>query len=132
MKNNSRYIAALALLIGFGFGYLVWGGSSNEQFRPGMMHQMSDGIMMGGDGHMNMNEMMTNMMGALNNKTGDEFDKAFLSEMIVHHQGAVVMAEAVLRTSKRAELRKLASDIISAQTTEINLMKNWQKSWFNQ
>jgi uncharacterized protein (DUF305 family) len=75
--------------------------------------------------------MMSGMMAGLNGKTGDEFDKAFLAEMIVHHQGAVVMAKAVLKNSKRPELIKLASDIISAQTGEITMMKNWQKAWFN-
>ena len=97
----------------------------------GMMHQMPDGTMMGGKAQMDMNSMMSGMMEGLNGKTGDEFDKAFLAEMIVHHQGAVVMAQAVLKNSKRPELIKLANDIISAQTGEITMMKNWEKEWFN-
>jgi uncharacterized protein (DUF305 family) len=97
----------------------------------GMMHQMPNGTIMGGTVQMDMNSMMSGMMSGLNGKTGDEFDKAFLAEMIVHHQGAVVMAQAVLKNSKRPELIKLANDIISAQTGEITMMKNWQKSWFN-
>lgn len=80
---------------------------------------------------MDMNSMMNGMMAGLNGKTGDEFDKAFLAEMVVHHQGAVVMAQAVLKNSKRPELIKLANDIISAQTGEITMMKGWQKDWFN-
>jgi uncharacterized protein (DUF305 family) len=70
------------------------------------------------------------MMANLKGKTGDEFDKAFLSEMVVHHQGAVEMAKAVLATSKRPELIKLANDIISAQNKEIEMMQGWQKAWF--
>lgn len=73
---------------------------------------------------------MTGMMAGLNGKTGDDFDKAFLREMIVHHEGAVVMAQAVLKNSKRPELIKLANDIIAAQTGEIIMMKNWQQVWF--
>ena len=39
--------------------------------------------------HMNMNQMTE----SLKDKQGDEFDKAFIAEMIVHHQGAVDMAQ---------------------------------------
>jgi uncharacterized protein (DUF305 family) len=91
---------------------------------------MPDGSMMSDDGG-DMGDMMHDMMSGLEGKTGDEFDKAFLSEMIVHHEGAVDMANAVLANSKRPELLKLAKDIISAQTKEINMMKAWQKAWFD-
>lgn len=73
---------------------------------------------------------MHDMMSGLDGKTGDDFDNAFISEMIVHHEGAVDMAEAVLENSKRPELIKLANEIISAQTKEINMMKNWRDEWF--
>jgi uncharacterized protein (DUF305 family) len=96
-----------------------------------MMYQTPDSSMMGGNSQMGMNSMMSGMMAGLNGKTGDEFDKAFLAEMIAHHQGAVVMAEEVLKNSKRPELIKLANDIVKAQTGEITMMKNWQKAWFN-
>ncbi|MCU0660448.1 MAG: DUF305 domain-containing protein [Candidatus Pacebacteria bacterium] len=84
------------------------------------------------DNMMGMQHTMSSMMAELEGKTGDAFDAAFLSEMIVHHEGAVVMAEAVLRSSNRSELITLANDIIAAQTKEIEMMKEWQKSWFNQ
>ncbi len=80
--------------------------------------------------HSTMTTAMHGMTTALEGKTGDEFDKQFLSEMIEHHEGAVVMARQVLATSKRPELIKLANDIISAQTTEISTMKSWQNDWF--
>ncbi len=80
--------------------------------------------------HSNMTTAMHGMTSALEGKAGDEFDKQFLSEMIEHHEGAVVMAQQVLATSKRPELIKLANDIISAQTTEIAAMKSWQTNWF--
>jgi uncharacterized protein (DUF305 family) len=94
-----------------------------------MMHKMPDGTMMNNVG-MDMHSMMDGMMATLEGKTGDEFDKAFLSEMIVHHQGAVDMAQAVLDTSKKPELIKLANEIITAQTKEIKMMQDWQKAWF--
>jgi uncharacterized protein (DUF305 family) len=77
-----------------------------------------------------MDGMMMDMMSGLSGKTGDSFDQAFLSEMIVHHQGAVEMAQSVLKNSKRPELIKLANDIISAQNKEIDMMKGWQGVWF--
>ncbi len=93
------------------------------------MHEMPDGTMMGNVG-MDMDSMMKGMAASLEGKTGDVFDKAFLSEMIVHHEGAVSMAKQVLATSKRPELLKLANDIISAQTREIEIMKGWEMEWF--
>jgi uncharacterized protein (DUF305 family) len=90
---------------------------------------MPDGSMMYNVG-MDMDSMMGGMMSSISGKTGDDFDKAFLSEMIVHHEGAVAMAKQVLTTSKKPELIKLANDIISAQNKEIEMMKAWQKSWF--
>ncbi len=140
MKNNTTLLyVIIALLGGILLTCLYCIMSTNTQMMGtyrtlqsnGMMHQMPDGTMMGGNSQMNMNSMMSGMMAGLNGKTGDEFDKAFLSEMIVHHQGAVVMAQAVLKNSKRPELIKLANDIITAQTGEITMMKNWQNSWFN-
>lgn len=84
--------------------------------------------------HDGQNHSMTGTMDAmtsqLSGKTGDAFDKAFLREMIVHHEGAIEMAELVLKNSKRPELTKLANDIISAQTKEIEMMKIWEKEWF--
>lgn len=124
-KNNNTIYIVGALVLGLLAGYLVWGTDP----RGGEMHMMSDGTMMH-DEEMGMEAMMHDMMMGLEGKTGDEFDKAFLSEMIVHHEGAVDMANAVLATSKRPELVKLANDIISAQTKEISMMKSWLSDWF--
>jgi uncharacterized protein (DUF305 family) len=78
----------------------------------------------------NMSGAMQGMMSGLNNKTGDVFDKAFLSEMIAHHQGAIDMANAALKNAKHQEIKDLANAIISAQTKEINQMKEWQVTWY--
>jgi uncharacterized protein (DUF305 family) len=61
--------------------------------------------------------------------TGDDFDKAFLSEMIVHHQGAIDMATLAKQNAKHDEIKKLADDIVVAQTKEIGEMKQWQQQW---
>lgn len=75
---------------------------------------------------------MDDMMSGLQDKTGDDFDKAFLSEMIMHHQGAVEMAEAALQSAKHQEIKDMARTIISTQTSEINQMQTWGKSWYNE
>jgi uncharacterized protein (DUF305 family) len=138
MKNNTTLLyCIIALLVGILVTtiYCTTGTrrhmvNGKTPYSHGIMHQMPDGSMMSGNTQMDMNSMMQGMMIGLNGKTGNAFDEAFLAEMIVHHQGAVVMAQAVLKNSKRPELIKLANDIISAQTEEITMMKNWQKSWF--
>ena len=122
-------ILASALAIGFCVKAKRYNRNEYAYSHQGMRHMMPDGTMMN-NGSMDMDNTMNGMMSGLQGKTGDAFDKAFLSEMIVHHQGAVDMANAVLATSKRPELIKLANDIISAQTKEIDMMKGWQTAWF--
>lgn len=77
-----------------------------------------------------MHGQMNSMMAELNGKTGDDFDKAFLKEMIVHHQGAVMMAESALKNAKHQEIKTLANAIISSQNKEISDMQNWLKNWY--
>lgn len=77
------------------------------------------------DSDMSMSQMTMNMDG----KTGDEYDKAFLSGMIMHHEGALAMAERSALNAKHDEIKKLSVDIIAAQKSEIAQMKQWQKDW---
>jgi len=131
-KNTVVIIVLLALLVGFGAGVL--GGkfsnrgenfsSKKEDNSKTMSHDMD----MGG---MDMGDMMHGMSSGINGKTGDAFDKAFLSEMIVHHQGAVEMAKQAITNAKHQEIKDLATDIIKSQNNEITDMKTWQKSWYN-
>ncbi len=93
---------------------------------------MADGTMMHGSMHSGMQGEMDAMMAGLVGKTGDDFDKAFLSEMIMHHEGAVDMAEAALQSAKHEEIKNMARAIIAAQTSEINQMKGWQQTWYGQ
>lgn len=72
---------------------------------------------------------MDSMMASLHNKKGDDFDKAFISEMIVHHQGAIDMAHAAKTNAKHDEVKRMADDIITTQTKEIDQMKAWQTEW---
>jgi uncharacterized protein (DUF305 family) len=69
------------------------------------------------------------MMDDLNQKTGDDFDKAFLAIMIQHHRQALAMAERAKRVAKHDEIKKLAGEIIAAQAKEIEQMREWYKAW---
>jgi uncharacterized protein (DUF305 family) len=72
---------------------------------------------------------MSDMTEQLRNKTGDDFDKAFIEMMISHHEGAVDMANLVPSRAKHDEVKRLGEAIIAAQTKEINDMKQWQVDW---
>ena len=76
-------------------------------------------------GGMTMNsQASTNVL-----NSAPDFDEAFLTEMIPHHQMAVMMANMLDIATNRSEMKKLASDIITAQTKEIDEMKSWQQQW---
>ncbi len=144
INSSVIVVGVVALIIGYVLGTAR--GNYNEPGGRGVSSGVQESTntqpmrgMMGNGGHMmgetqgttsSMDAMMRMMAGGLVGKTGDAFDKAFLSEMIPHHQGAVVMAEMVLKTSTRPELRKLAEDIIVAQNKEIMMMQAWKKDWF--
>ena len=73
----------------------------------------------------------TNMMGDLNKLSGRELDKSYTKGMIMHHQGAVDMAVKIKTITSRNELQQLADNIISSQTREIAILKNWLMVKFN-
>lgn len=58
-------------------------------------------------------------------------DKMFIEHMIPHHQDAIDMAKLALEKSKKDEIKKLAGDIIKAQSVEIETMKKWYRAWYN-
>ncbi len=93
------------------------------------MHMMPNGAMMSNSGA-HMDSMMMGMTARMQGKTGDELEKVFLEDMIVHHEGAVEMAKELQKGTKRPELQKMARDIIGVQTDEITMMKKWLRDWF--
>jgi len=58
------------------------------------------------------------------------FDKAFIEEMIPHHQMAVMMAQMLERATSRAEMKQLAKNITEAQNKEIDSMRSWYRQWY--
>ena len=61
-----------------------------------------------------------------------QFDLRFLNAMIPHHEGAVTMAEDVLKKSKRPDIQTMAKAIIASQKAEISQMQQWRKDWYKQ
>ncbi len=134
-KNTGIIIAVVTLVVGLGIGYQLGGNKAPVQVanqNTQGTHMMPNGQMMGNGGSMSMADTMTSMNAELKGKTGDAFDQAFLAEMIVHHQGAVEMAQLALTNAKHQEIKDLANAIITAQNKEIAEMKAWQKAWYNQ
>lgn len=127
-NTNAIIIGLLGLIIGLIIG-LALSGTSYGRGMMGMMggNMMQSNMMQDAD-----MDVMRGMMNELEGLSGDEFDRAFIAEMIVHHQGAVAMAEAALKDAKRDEIKQMARDIISAQTREIGQMEEWQRSWYGQ
>ncbi len=124
MNIKNLIISSLILISGIFAGY-YFGNSRTESTG---VHKMPDGSIMSND--MSMSAMMADMNAVLSGKKGDDFDKAFIDEMIIHHQGAVDMAKLALKNAKHKEIQNMANAIISAQTKEINQMMDWKDSWY--
>ncbi|TXR52499.1 DUF305 domain-containing protein [Quadrisphaera setariae] len=83
----------------------------------GAPETMEEGSMGGHDmGSMGMSEQD---MAALEGASGAEFDKLFLEQMTVHHQGAVDMAKTELADGSNPQAIELAGTIVTSQTAEI-------------
>ncbi len=78
---------------------------------------------------MGMMDDMAGMTTMLEGKTGDDFDKTFIEQMIMHHQSAIDMAAPGEQNAKHQEVKDLTNAIVSAQTKEIQQMKQWQQEW---
>lgn len=76
---------------------------------------------------MHMGHMMDGMLSdeqiqELRDTEGAAFDRLFLEGMILHHEGAIKMAQKVVGSTNK-EVAALAASIIAAQEKEIAFMK---------
>ena len=60
----------------------------------------------------------------------EPFDKAFIDNMIPHHESAIDMANAALKDSENPEIRQIARAIVDAQEREIERMRGWRNEWY--
>jgi len=126
MKQNTILIAIVTLLIGGIGGYLI--ADKNDYGMQGMDHSMMqsdnteyDRMPMGNMGGMDHSAMMVSS------------EREFVVGMIPHHQEAVDTANEVLaRGGSTPEIRTLAEEIVTAQETEIAMLKEWHLAWYGE
>lgn len=129
ISKESVLIGTIGLLAGL----LIAGGgavlavNTNNRGMMQMMGMRTSLIKDADAGHMGMS--MTDMSDDLENRSGDDFDENFVAMMIAHHQGAIDMARLAETRAKHDEVKQLSKDIITAQTNEIEKMKQWQQTW---
>ena len=76
-----------------------------------MSHGSGDGMMSEAD------------MKKLDDATGEDFNRMWLTMMIQHHQGAIEMSEGVLQTTSNPQVKQMAQGIVDGQKKEIATMK---------
>ena len=87
-----------------------WGVDPDEHEMDGMDH---------GDGMMSEEDLA-----ALEAAGGAEASRLFLEQMIVHHEGAVAMAQTQVDEGSNPDAVEFARTIIDAQTAEIQEMED--------
>lgn len=97
--------------------------SSTMPFMPS--HDMSGGNMPGGDmpGMAGHGMMSDEDMAALQNAQDAEASRLFLTQMIQHHDGAIVMAQQEIDNGQFPGAVTMAQSIVSTQQQEIATMK---------
>lgn len=109
-------------LIGFFIGGFIVSVAATTFDKPQVKETNTNSSAMSS---MSMDDMSTD----LRSKTGDEYDEAFITSMIAHHEGAVKMAKLSDANAKHDEIKELSKAIITAQEKEITEMKQWQMDW---
>jgi uncharacterized protein (DUF305 family) len=106
--------------------WLLARGESTSMAMPGMPNMDK-----GGNAMPMMPGMLTPaQMDALRQATGAEFDRLFLTGMIQHHGGALVMVRELFDTpgaGQDAELFDFATDVDNSQRAEIKIMQGMLK-----
>ncbi len=69
------------------------------------------------------NGLYTPMMRDLSGLEGAALDRAFLEDMVMHHMGAIMMAQSVGAHIEHSEIRTLGEAIVRTQSSEIAYMR---------
>ncbi len=82
-----------------------------------------------GGGMMHM-DGMTGDLDDLKAASDAEFDREFITQMIPHHEMAVMMGSMLAAATERDEMKTLADNIITSQSREIEMMRSWLRDWY--
>lgn len=63
-------------------------------------------------------------------QASQSLDLSFIDAMILHHEGAISMAQQALEQAEHDELKQMAQEIISAQEAEIAQLQAWRTAWY--
>ncbi len=99
-------------------GMLGWLEDWDVDYDPDSMGGMDHGSMGGDDGMMSEEDMTL-----LEDADAAEASRLFLEQMIVHHEGAVDMAQTALDDAQNPDVLDLAQQMIDDQTAEIAAMQ---------
>ena len=88
---------------------------------------MGAGMGMGGMGMQGMGMGGTNLAAL---RQAPDFDRAFIEQMIPHHQMGVMMASMAQTNSQHPQLRAMQQAMVKAQSREIEQMSQWYRSWY--
>ena len=93
--------------------YQSWFGSAPPEGGMGMMHM--DGM----EGDITRLESVSDVA----------LELEFLTQMIPHHEMALMMAQMLEASTERSEMKTLADNIQTSQSREIDMMRGWLKTW---
>lgn len=79
----------------------------------------------------NINTKYVPMMDGMDGKAGTDLDKEYVSGMIKHHRGAVLMSKKVFSLSQKSEVRTMANNIVNNQNNEIAALEDWLSTRYN-
>ncbi|WP_316786012.1 DUF305 domain-containing protein [Pedobacter frigiditerrae] len=118
MKTITILLAAMAITI----SACNQAEKTDEKMDHSMSHQPTKA------GNVMMDAMDESMMAMHKAKQTGNADYDFASMMIPHHEGAIKMAEALLKEGKSAALIDFSNKVITAQQREISLLKDFLKT----
>jgi uncharacterized protein (DUF305 family) len=118
--------------------YQQWYGTAVPAWTPGMgmgmmrrsrQPALAQPAKPGDRGCLGQGRMATDLVAL---QTAADFDREFITQMIPHHQMAVMMAAMVADGATHPEVRQLAQSIRRSQTAEIEQMQQWYQTWYPQ
>ncbi len=75
---------------------------------------------------------MSGDLNSLGSVSDSLFDREFIKQMIPHHEMAIMMAQMLQTSTDRSEMKTLAGQIITSQSQEIEMMRSWLLTWYDE